>query len=476
MSPQAVHWYQGMFLRPHHFQQADRYTMSQLDRQMRWQMHHCWGLKSIDIDREALANHRFVVRSLEARLRDGSLVCVPEDGCLAPLDLKPLLEREERVLIRLALTAGKPGCSGSEEGNGSESRCGYWVDTLSVEDENTGNNPQTVEIRRRNLRLLPATHSCAGYEVLELARVEKGARAELGPCLDGTYIPPLLSCDGWGPLATDIMQAVYDRVGKKLDLLVNQATTRGLTFDSLAQGDRMLLEQIRVLNEAVAELGVLAFTPGIHPLTAFTTLCRLAGQLAIFDPARRVPQLPRYDHDDLGGCFWRLRQYLDAFLDVFVEPPFKERPFLGAGLRMEVALEPAWVNPIWSMYLGVATPLSADDCVGLLTRPGQLDMKVGSAERVDALYRNGMAGLRFVHAPQVPQALPVRPGLHYFRIDRDSQPAEWAHVERSLTLAVRLNETRVLSGIHGQKTLAIRTSSGQTAALQFVLYVVAQTP
>jgi type VI secretion system protein ImpJ len=274
-------------------------------------------------------------------------------------------------------------------------------------------------------------------------------------------------------LAAGILQACYDRVGKKLDLLVAQAASRGLTFDSLAQGDRMLLEQIRVLNEAVAELGVVAFTEGFHPLTAHFQLCRLVGQLAVFDPARRVPQLPRYDHDDLGNCFWRLKQYLDALLDVFVEPAYKERPFLGAGLRMEVALDPTWLNSIWDIYLGVHTSLSADECIRLLTRPGQLDMKIGSADRVDSLYRQGLAGLSFVHAPQVPQALPARPGLHFFRINRDSSPGEWGNVERSLTLAIRMNETRVLGNIHGQKMLTIQTSPGQTATLQFTLYVVA---
>jgi type VI secretion system protein ImpJ len=269
------------------------------------------------------------------------------------------------------------------------------------------------------------------------------------------------------------LQASFDRVGKKLDLLVAQAGARGVTFDSSAQGDRLLLEQIRVLNEASAELSVLAFTEGIHPLTAYLQMCRLVGRLAAFDPSRRVPPLPRYDHDDLGGCFWRLKQYLDALLDVFVEPAYKERPLIGAGLRMEVALDPTWLNPIWDIYLGVQTSLSDEECIRMLTRPGHLDMKVGSADRVDLLYRQGHAGLSFVHATQVPQALPVRPGLHFFRIKRDSGSAEWANVERSLTLAIRMNETRILGNIHGQKTLTIQTAPGQTASLQFTLYVVA---
>ncbi len=475
MGTYSVHWYQGMFLRPHHFQQAERHVATRIHLESRWHTHHYWGVRSMEVDREALANHRFVVRSLQARLRDGSPVCIPDAGILEPLDLKPLLERDERVTVVLALPTGRPGrMVVGPNGDGGEGR--YVVDSLQVEDENEPGNPQLLEVRRWNLRLLPGNRAHAGYEVLELARVEKGPRAEWGPCLDTTYIPPLLACDAWEPLAVGILQAMHDRVGKKLDLVAGQAVARDVTFDSLAQGDRMLLEQIRALNVALAELNVLAFTPGIHPLTAYTALCRMVGELAVFDPARRIPALPRYDHDDLGGCFHRLRQYLDAFLDVFVEPAYKERPFVGAGLRMEVALEPTWLNPVWDIYLGVHTPLSAEECVRLLTQPGQLDMKVGSADRVDALYRNGMAGLSFVHAAQIPPALPVRPGLHFFRINRESVPSEWHHVERSLTLAIRLNETRVLGNIQGQRSLRIRDALGRMVALQFVLYVVAQSP
>ena len=467
----AVHWYQGMFLRPQHFQQAERHAASESQRQSRWQVHYGWGLRSIQIDRDALANHRFVVRSLKARLPDGSAVCIPEDGSVEPLDLEPLLESQRQVLVRLAVPSLRPGRPeiGNEE-PGHPPR--YLVDTAEIEDENTGDNPQRLEVRRLNVRLLPDAHPSAGYELLPLARVEKGPRVEVGPCLDETYIPPLLACDGWEPLAAGILQASFDRIGKKLDLLVGQATARGLTFDSQSQGDRLLLEQIRVLNEASGALGVQAFSEGVQPRDAYLTLCRMVGQLAVFSPARRIPALPRYDHDDLGGCFWRAKQYLDALLDVFEEPAYRERPLVGAGLRMEVALDPNWLNPNWEVYLGVSTSLAAEECIRLLTKAGQLDMKVGSADRVDALYRHGQAGLSIAHAPQVPQSLPFRPGLHYFRVNRESGQGEWSNVERSLTLAIRLNETRVLGNIHGQKTLTIQSSPGQTATVQFILFVV----
>ena len=200
---------------------------------------------------------------------------------------------------------------------------------------------------------------------------------------------------------------------------------------------------------------------------------RLIGQLAIFSATRRPPDLPKYDHDDLGGCFYRLKHHIDALLDVLVEPAYKERPFIGTGLRMQVALEQGWLESVWQMYIGVQSPLDSEELIRMLTRAGQLDMKIGSSDRADSIYRLGLAGLRFSHTPRPPRALPSLPGLIYFQVGRESQQAEWQNVQKSLTLAIRLNENLIVGDIQGQQVLTIKTA-GQTTTMQFTLYVVPQ--
>lgn len=469
MTARPVHWHEGMFLRPHHFQALARHAAHEQARAGRWNLHHDWGLRRIELDVDALANHRLVVHLLQARLRDGTLVELPSDGDLPALDLKPALQRSPSVTVFLALPLLHLGRSNTSAGPSDSAR--FRVDTQELEDENTGVNPQLIQVRLLNLRVLPSTGDHAGYEVIPLLRVEKSPRAEAPPQLDLTYIPPVLACDAWQPLQAGILQAVYDRIGKKLDLLAEQVQSRHITFDSQSQGERMLFEQMRLLNEASALLGVVAFAEGIHPLPAYRELCALVGRLAIFGEARRVPALPPYDHDDLGGCFYAVKRHLDDLLDAFVEPAYKERPFIGAGLRMQVALEPAWLEPGWQLYIGVESPLETEECVRLLTRPGQLDMKVGSSDRADTIFKLGQAGLKFTHTPQRPAALPQRSGLIYFQIARESQQAEWQNVQRSLSLAIRLNENRVAGNIQGQRQLTIHTGGGQTATLGFTLFV-----
>jgi type VI secretion system protein ImpJ len=226
-----------------------------------------------------------------------------------------------------------------------------------------------------------------------------------------------------------------------------------------------------MMNEGYALLGVLVFAEGIHPLRAYLELCRLVGQLAAFGREPRLPDLPRYDHDDLGTCFWRVKQYLDDLLGEVPEPTYEQREFVGQEKRMQVAMEPAWLQPAWQMFVGVDSPVPPEECIRLLTKSGQLDMKIGSADRVDEIFERGLRGLVFTPSPTPPRALPVRPGLVYFQVSRESQPQEWQHVQRSLSLAIRLNQNRIVGTIQGQRVLTVRTGSKSTT-MQFTLYLV----
>jgi type VI secretion system protein ImpJ len=470
MTMRAVHWHQGMFLRPHQFQALERSTQALTARHSRFDVHHGWGLRRIEWEPDALGNYRFALRTLEARLPDGSTLCLPEDGALPSLDLKAPFQSRNRVTIYLALPQLRLGRANAGQGEAPR----FHVDTLEVEDENSGTDVQPVMVRLPNVRLLTDTDDRAGFDVLPLARLEKSARAEAVPQLDSTYIPPVLYCDSWPVLQVDILRQIYDRIGKKVELLSGQVVNRGITLDSHGQGDGRIIGQLSRLNEAYSLLSNLAFVPGIHPLPAYLELCRLVGHLSLFVRAARPPQLPVYDHDDLGGCFYKVKQYIDGFLNEVDEPMYEERAFIGAGLRMQVTLEPKWLESAYHLYLGVRSPLTSEECIRLLTKAGQLDMKVGSSDRVDAIFTKGAAGLKFTPSPRPPRALPSAPELTYFQIDRDSTPSEWQYVQTSLTLAIRFNEKLIEGNIQGERELKlkIKTGGGQTATLQVTLYVV----
>jgi type VI secretion system protein ImpJ len=468
-----IHWHEGMFLRPQHFQAAERHVHQQIERAHKWDLHHNWGIRSIDINEDALAAYRFELRDLKGRLHDGTLVDLTSDASKLFLDLKSaFVERNEpNVTVYLAVPVLNLGRANVSH-NGSLDTARYSTDGQDLEDENTGLNPQPVAIRRLNLKLLLSVQDMTGYVTLPIAKLKRADMAEGVPQLDKTYIPPLLACDAWRPLFTEILDNIMGRLNQKLEMISNQLVTRGVTWDSVAQGDRQLFEQVRIMNEGVAACRMLVTARGVHPFTMYLELCRLVGALAILGAQRRVPELPEYNHDDLATCFYTVKKYIDDYLGIIIEPEYKERPFRGAGLRMEVTgIDSQWLEAIWAMFVGVESPLPAEECRMLLTRAGKLDMKIGSSERVDEIFRRGEAGLRFAYTATPPRALPRKPGLIYFQIDRDSQKQEWDHVQRTLSVAIRVNERLIVGNIQGQRKLTINTGT-QTTSMEFTLFVV----
>ena len=152
MTTRAVHWHEGMFLRPHHFQTAQRHQDHVNARSGKWDVHYNWGIRAIELDLDALANYRLVVRSLEARLRDGTPVAIPEDGLLPAVELKAAFEQHAAVTVFLAVPLLHLGRANAAAGAGSEAR--FLLDTQELEDENTGVNPQPLQVRLLNLKLM----------------------------------------------------------------------------------------------------------------------------------------------------------------------------------------------------------------------------------------------------------------------------------------------------------------------------------
>jgi type VI secretion system protein ImpJ len=467
MTPQPIHWHEGMFLRPHHFQAAEAHALRLLDQTARFARWHAWGYRRCEIDPAALGGFRFVVRGLVARFRDGSVVALPDDAPPPDLDLKPAFAGRTSLDLYLAIPVLR---SGQPNVGGATTNARFRTHAVPVDDQNLGTNPQMLQFRTPAVRVLFGDEDRSGYETLPLARLKKSDRPEATPELDDGFIPPVLACDCWPVLRNQILQDVYARLNKKIEVAANLVRSRSVSFDSHTPGDARRLHALARMNEAYAVLAHLGFADGVHPIDAWAELVRLIGQLSVFGRAVRPPELPRYDHDDLGTGFWALKRTIDQLLtELDLEPAYEERQFVGSGLQMRVTLEPAWLEAGWQMYLGVESNVSAEECVKLLTRPEQIGFKIGSSDQVDALFSGGKPGLRFTHAPYPPRDLPARSNLTFFEVSRESETNQWSFVQRMKTLAIRVRN--VVGGIDGEKKLTLQVG-GQTGTFTFTLYLI----
>lgn len=481
-----VNWSEGMFLRPHHFQAADRYwtevheTSTQCDRP------YAYGLRAVSFSEQAIRNHQFQLDSCLARMRDGTLVSLEigqepdrldlRDAVsgqrLAGVDLKEAFQRQTVVQVFLAvprLQLGRPNVANAAAGTAPR----YSATTLEVPEEGRGASPQRIDFRVPNVRLLlgTSTQSLEGYEVLPIAQIKRASDERAAPVLDDEYIPPVLALDAWPYLERNIVQAIYDMIGQKIDVLSEQAVNRGISFASLETGDLDRVMMLTILNEAYGTLSCLAFASGVHPFQAYCELCRVVGQLSILGPSRRAPDFPRYDHDNLAYIFKWVYQQFELLVNSLRDYEFEQRFFTGTARGMQVTLEPKWFNSTWSWFVGVKyANITADECREFL-QPGKLDWKMGASAEVDAMFEQFKPGLALRPMTQAPRALPTGGGWIYYEVERGN--AAWKSVVHSQTLALRFKREliRNADSLLGQRNLVLATP-GRDSTLQIALYAV----
>lgn len=482
-----VHWYEGLFLRPHHFQAAERHANESVEISQRWDHPYGYGIKSLRFSEQALANSQFQVDQLQARMPDGTLVNLEFGQQPDRLNLKdslaeaePLVtylsdgfEKESTIRVYLAVAKLKLGRANVADG-GTREVARYRPTRVELQDESRGGNDQEVEFLSLDVRLLLSTQDLTGYELCPIAQVRRSGEGDSQPRIDASYIPPVMAIDAWPGLGRDIVRAIYDMIGQKLEVLSQQIQSRGIGLESNEPGDADRILMLNQLNSAFTTLGVMAFAQGVHPYEAYRELCRIAGQLSIFGETRRAEEVPPYDHEDLARIFTLIKARIETLLNSVRSYKYEQRYFIGVGLGMQVSLEPRWFNSDWKWYIGVYKgDLSEQECRDLLS-PGCLDWKLGSSRQVEFLFSRRAEGVALVPADHAVRALPSRRDWLYYEVPRSDMPA-WRDVQETQTLAMRLKENLIVNRdrLQGERNLVV-SALGRTVSLQFALFAVPQ--
>ena len=77
-----VVWSEGLFLRPHHFQQNDRYLERQVEGRVAHVTPYPWGFSVLEIDRDLAQQSKFGLRRAAGVLPDGTPFSVPDTSPL----------------------------------------------------------------------------------------------------------------------------------------------------------------------------------------------------------------------------------------------------------------------------------------------------------------------------------------------------------------------------------------------------------
>src|SRR5687767_13651742 len=101
-----VVWSEGLFLRPHHFQQQDRYFERYVETRCQALIPHSWGFT--ELERDFLSIGKFGLRRAAGVFPDGTPFRMPEDAPLpAPIDIGQARDQVIHLTVPLR-AAGAP--------------------------------------------------------------------------------------------------------------------------------------------------------------------------------------------------------------------------------------------------------------------------------------------------------------------------------------------------------------------------------
>ena len=471
MQNPSVLWSEGMFLRPHHFQAADRYLgeltglHSQLDHP------YGYGVFRVTVSEDGIANGILELVGLKARLRDGTIIA-NEPNDVQSIDLKVRLPDGATgnlpITVFLALPSASEGRANVSEDSG-DSRARYSALRREVDDHSTGGNRQEVGLMQLNGRIMFTTEDTTGFEIVPIMRLlrtgAEGAKFKVDP----NYFPPSITTQSWSELAT-LIRELRNFMGSRIKTLSVMIQDKGITLSSQVQGDLEKIFLMHVLNESYGELSCLAFASGVHPLVAYTSLCSIVGRCSIFSPTAAIEEVPKYDHDDLARIFRWASDLIRKLINSIKDDEYIQRNFIGAGKGMHVSLEPEWFGPEWEWYFGVnPINLGLEECIQLMQ--SGFDWKLGASDMVEIYMTKSIPALQLRKVPQLPRALSNRNNWLLLRIKLDDEP--WRRVQLSQTMAMRFRTEQIsnLDSLEGNRRIHV-TVNGQSYGLEFAIFAV----
>ena len=84
-----VVWSEGLFLRPQHFQQQDRYFERYVETRCQALVPHSWGFTELEVERDLLSIGKFGLRRAAGVFPDGTPFRMPDDDPLPTPDVLP---------------------------------------------------------------------------------------------------------------------------------------------------------------------------------------------------------------------------------------------------------------------------------------------------------------------------------------------------------------------------------------------------
>lgn len=408
-----VLWGEGLFLRPQHFQLQDQFHENRLSDVARTLHPYYWGVRSLKFDTVALANGQLRVETLSLIFPDGGVYDAPaSDVPPEALNLATMPENAESCTIYLAISPLKEYGENSVDSDAQNGQVVRYIRRHAERpDLFTKAIPAEVTTLENWVRLLPDTESRDQFVTLPIARIRRSGTG--GYQLDNDFIPPSSSISASSALQL-MTRRVLDILQAKVDALYGHHREPAKNVIEFRSGDIASFWLLHTASQYYSSILHLFQNPKLHPERLFQEMLSLSGALMTFSKSYSLSDLPTYTHDQPTSCFLKLDRIIRDLLETVISTRYfaialsEVKPSFWNG-----RLESDKIDAATTFYLAVSSTMPAPELVDAVP----IRIKIGAPDDVEKFVLSAMPGVRLSYTPQVPAAVPVRPGHYYFALD-----------------------------------------------------------
>lgn len=418
-----VIWSEGLFLRPHHFQQQERYFEALVESRLGPMVCAGYGFSQLTIDSPLLLQGKFSLSRAHGLLPDGTPFDVPSDTALLnPFDVP---EGTRDAVVYLSAVLRRPGAKVVALERAERRTRFAGLDTKVGDNVLGFDSEAEVKVGVLSLSLSLKDALDGALTSMPVARIVE-RRADGSVVLDTRFIPPLLDIAAHQRTRSwvDELHGLVKQRGDALAARIGAPGTKGVADFA----DFVLL---LACNRYEPLLAHLRFTSPLHPMALYAELLKLAGECATFgQESRRPPAFATYSHTALSETFEpvveEIRRAMVAILEqTAVQIPLRD---LGKGLYGADIPDPRLIR---SGYFVLAATAQLPKEALRATLPTQI--KIGPPDKIRDLVMTQVPGVR-IEPVDAPRQIPFHANACYFQLDGRSE--FWQPIEISRRLAL----------------------------------------
>lgn len=302
MFKEYIHWSDGLFLQPHHFQQMQNSIFDNSRALFRLCNFYHYGFIDCEIKEELLDDLRIGLRKFSAIMPNGVELSMPGNAVLknCDIDVKSCLDKDN-FLLYLALPVyneNEPNLNSKIEQNKL-----YSTKEYIVNDENTGNNEISLLKRVYNVKL-STDNKDENYIYLPVCRLFWISRNVNSPRIgiDKRYCPPFFVISSDCVLKEYLLELLH-LIRKKINHIKEDLRSFGYSTERIIGDNLFNTMQLRLLNSYEPYISSTLQTDKISPFEMYLKLRSFLGELCALFPLSNKDEVLEYDHNNLMEVF-----------------------------------------------------------------------------------------------------------------------------------------------------------------------------